>query len=123
MTLTREDILNQTTGRKLDRWVQEHIFKVDLSEFHWERKGKSMFKETDVGVVWVEIPDYSEDISAAWEIVERLKAKNWQYVIASEGEKVDVTFYWDPHRMEGCLFDCKLPEAICKAALLAVLDL
>ncbi|MFD1179230.1 hypothetical protein ACFQ3W_23455, partial [Paenibacillus puldeungensis] len=66
------------------------------------------------------IPLYSSDISAAWEVLEHLKNK---------GAEINVGFfaYWD------CSIDYPIgcnwravaetaPEAICKAALLAVLE-
>ena len=67
--------------------------------------------------------EWSTKISAAWEVVAHLKSNNWEFIIASEDDKIDVTFYWDVHRMEGAIFGGTAPEAICKAALLAVLNL
>lgn len=116
MTLTREEILAKEPGPELDKLMDEIILQREFTEF-------PMGWCYHNGRGWVHASPYSSDISAAWEVVTHLRLKNWEFVIASEGDKLDVTFYWDPHRMEGLLFTGTLPEAISKAALLAVLNL
>ncbi|MEW8987785.1 MAG: hypothetical protein AB2401_12450, partial [Bacillus sp. (in: firmicutes)] len=65
---------------------------------------------------------WSTDISAAWEVVKKLKEDNWCIALNSDYEIWSALFYWDPHKQA---YECEAdeaPEAICKAALLAVLE-
>lgn len=126
MTLTREEILAMEPGRKLDALIKEYIFKVDLSGFEWARVGNSMFKNTDDAVTWIDIPNYSLNISAAWEVVEKMRQNKIYLDIRVWPDEYQVL----PHQDENNkLIDrwivkrSSLPEAICKAALLAVLNL
>ncbi|AIQ61843.1 hypothetical protein PSTEL_00555 [Paenibacillus stellifer] len=122
MTLTREEILAMEPGRLLEAKVAELVMGLDMVEGqlpHLPRYFLSDYEKT----IHRDVPLYSSDISAAWEVVEHMKSKNWEFIIASEDEKIDVTFYWDVHRMEGAVFVGTAPQAICKAALLAVLNL
>ncbi|AIQ29341.1 hypothetical protein P40081_15170 [Paenibacillus sp. FSL P4-0081] len=124
MTLTREEILSRSPGREMDRWIQEHVFKVDLSGFHWARVGNSMFKNTDGAVTWVDIPDYSSDISAAWEVADKLKISIIpQSLSAPDNLKYLARAEWDFRQNEIDVFAATAPEAISKVALLMVLKL
>lgn len=68
------------------------------------------------------IPRYSEDISAAWEVITKMKEKNWWIALNAEDKEWNAMFYWDPHQQA---YECDAetaPEAICKAALLVAFD-
>ncbi|WP_060862915.1 hypothetical protein [Paenibacillus riograndensis] len=153
MTLTREEILNQPAGRKLDRWIQEHIFKWipwkeqrgDYFAITFQKPGdREPFMKTQRReeakqryqiIPYSEINDmlhdvygdknWSTDISAAWEVEEKIAVleKEGHYVKAlcdvvgtpRDGTR---TLAMDDWRM----LHAK-PEQRCKAALLAVLNL
>ncbi|WP_339246845.1 hypothetical protein NST58_06545 [Paenibacillus sp. FSL R10-2796] len=124
MTLTREEILAMEPGRKLDALIEEHIFNVDLSGFQWARVGNSMFKNTDGSVTWIDISRYSEDISAAWIVVEKMRNLGFNLNLYVHQSGYSIVY---PSTASGLAFEevmCKTtPDAICKVALLAVLNL
>lgn len=142
MTLTREEILAMEPGPELDKLIAEHVMGWSIYRYdkdvpkrcYYMLVDKSFDSVVDDGSwnagerkteeeAWKDNRSFSTDISAAWEVVTQLKLNNWEFIIASEDDKIDVTFYWDAHRMEGAIFGGTAPEAICKAALLAVLNL
>ncbi|MFD1176885.1 hypothetical protein ACFQ3W_11315, partial [Paenibacillus puldeungensis] len=69
------------------------------------------------------IPLYSSDISAAWEVVEKLQESQLYTDVRTclDFYEVWVTVHEDDNQTETVVCP-KLPEAICKAALLAVLE-
>ncbi|MFD1776978.1 BC1872 family protein [Paenibacillus rhizophilus] len=104
MTLTREEILAMEPGRELDELICNQIFELEM----------------------VAHVHYSTDISAAWEVVGKLDYE----VTVKKYEAMSGYRYWarvngaDPNRFDEKIANCKTaPEAICKAALLAVLNL
>lgn len=139
--LTREQILEMTT-EELSLAIAERVFKARIignsddpearllvGEFggvnavrplSGERWQTASWRNSDEKA-WLDCPKYTEDIAAAWEVLLKLK---------SMGAEVNVGFYekWD------CSIDYPVgcnyrevaetaQEAICKAALLAVLGL
>lgn len=84
-------------------------------------------KDGEEVLVWEELPNYPEDISAAWQVLEKLK-KEWGCItllwdvgswdIILESYDTCKTFFLGK---ESGLTYKELPEAICKAALLAKL--
>jgi len=120
MGIPRDEILATEPGRLLDALVAEYV--VGIKEHR-----KAYPESFDERVIWFRnppnvtayyVPFYSTDISAAWEVVEMFS-------------------YIDIHRYDD-FFACAIypignsavirargktmPEAICKAALLAVMD-
>jgi hypothetical protein len=103
--MTKEEILAMEAGRELNYLVAKHIFNMDNTDY---------------------IP-YSENISAAWEVVEKIGQNKFKVEIlrSSDGK------YFATCKKVGSVSD-KLfevyakadtaPEAICKAALLAVME-
>ena len=154
MTLTREEILNQKPGRKLDRWIQEHILKWipwaeqrrdhisvtyqkpgEREPYRGSQNWKSQMDRYSI-IPFYEIDpmkhivygdkDWSTDISAAWEVIEKLDYE----MTVKKYEGMAGYLYWcrvngaDVNRFDEKIVTCKkAPEAICKAALLAVLNL
>lgn len=150
MTLTREEIINQPPGRKLDRWVQEHIFKWipwaekrgDYVTVTYQKPGerepyrgsqnwKSQLDRYSI-ITFSEIDpmkhvvygdkDWSTDISAAWGVLEQFK----QYTVmkaAGWAEEYDCRIWVGITGDQWSVQAKTAPEAICKAALLARLNL
>lgn len=135
-TLTREKIVAMEPV-ELGPAVAEHIFKAKVI-------GKENFPELRLLIgwfgkeawkpmkgnwrnaewrnsderAWLDCPQFGEDIGAAWKIIECLK------------DKMDISVYTDGNGKyasecgKWTVDDCETaPEAICKAALLAVLNL
>lgn len=111
MTYTREQILALEPGRELDKIVAEHVTKYQSLTTHLNADGTFGY-----------LPNYSTDIAAAWEVVKHMK-DSWEFVLSSEDGKWEVIFYWDVHKPCKTVKDTTAELAICKAALLAVLDL
>lgn len=114
--MTRADVLGMQVGRELDSLVAEKVMGLKIySRIGHNYLGKDGFYKI--------IREYSTDISAAWEVVEKL--------INDAG--IDISIIFDISREykvkitdDGVIkskIQCKTaPEAICKAALLAVLE-
>lgn len=97
-----EDILAMRPGEELDGKITEKVMK-DISE------------------------NYSQDVSSAWKVVERLTEMGWRIDIMSSAEEENVggikmvngTPVSLNYLSENVQSD-NLPEAVCKAALLIV---
>jgi len=125
MTLTREEIQGMKPGKKLNELVMHHIFKMKK-----EPVGESFtwVYEVDEKIMdWR--PHYfnpSAGISAAWEVVEKMRQNKIYLDIRVWPDEYQVL----PHQDENnklierwIVQKSSLPEAIGKAALLAVLNL
>ncbi|MGE5582771.1 MAG: BC1872 family protein [Bacillota bacterium] len=134
--LTPEMIENEPPGVRLDSWVNENVMIVP-----------PLFVYTEVGEETVdyypqghreriavhdramanEVPKYSTDIAAAWKVVETINGRGWPFSIRLREDGRVITecgsnkcnsgvFYHD-----GAYYST-VPESICKAALLGMLD-
>lgn len=125
---TREEILAEPAGRRLDAWVQQYVLGVEPREV-------SVAGGDDTVTVWVgnaalsdgiwnrvELlrhgapPRYSEDIAAAWGVVEHLNRAGmwWEADGGRLGLPVRFRFSFG-ESVEAA----DLPLAVCRAALLA----
>ncbi|MEF2243983.1 BC1872 family protein [Paenibacillus sp. IITD108] len=116
MTYTREQILAMEPGRELDKIVSEHVTKYQSLTTHLNADGTFGY-----------LPNYSTDIAAAWDLLKEINEKGLVWRI--EGARVSV---FDPYvgspADDGSLVHYEIigsgiADTICKAALLAVLDL
>jgi hypothetical protein len=142
MTLTREEILAMEPGRELDKLIAEQVMGWSIYRFdkdvpercYYMLVDKSFDPVVDDGYwnagerkteeeAWNDNRPFSTDISAAWEVVMHLKSKYWYFMLSDENEGWEASFYWDPHRPAFEAVSSDAPQAICKAALLAVLKL
>ena len=96
--MSKQEILTMEAGDKLDELIAEEIF-------HWVYKARVM-------------PYYSTDISAAWQVVEKL-VKRYVFDLYFD----DVGDCWVCKLFDGQQeykgYGQAAPEAICKAALIA----
>jgi len=120
--VTREEIM-RLEGRELDAAVAEHVMgwtNVIYSDITAAPKGVRPDGLPDA------VPHYSEDIAAAWQVVERLTAMGYQFELAFvpryEPEPWLALFFVPPRRPApaSSAFAATAAEAICRAALLAV---
>jgi len=68
-------------------------------------------------------PFYSEEIAAAWEVVEKMQEKGFAYELTHDHEDLPTAKFYDQdgNSFKGYSFEkCDLKEAICHASLLAV---
>ncbi|MCM3703827.1 BC1872 family protein [Paenibacillus macerans] len=119
--MTREEI-QDLKGRALDLAVHTEVMGNDMKGYRWPKHGPgpAMVKVRDGFVRWIDIPYYSKDMNAAMEAVNKFDLNtfnlNWLDASNSHGEG------WHCKLGEAHAVRCKTaPEAICKAALLAVL--
>lgn len=116
--MTREEIEKMSAGREMDALVMEWVTKFTVDDnFH--------------------IPSYSTDIAAAWAAVEKLQEiyPDYDFYLEKSGRHVEFWFRindtsqggwnssgaWDK-RISDAEADTA-PLAICRAALLAVMEL
>jgi hypothetical protein len=116
MDLSKEQILGEPTGKQMDIWVAEYVMGYDLTG-----------KKPDLPIRFVGTPpNYSEDISFAWEVVLALsKPIDGEYFQVTVCEKpyIQGAFCarWSRGHLQQVAFADSAPLAICRAALLAKL--
>lgn len=115
--MTREEILAMEPGRELDALIEQHIFGKRVEWIQDEVTDPYPIVPAEYGYI---VENYSSDISAAWEVVNQMYKDNWDFTLERHRfmnrDKVGAFF--------GSLETVKAeaaPEAICKAALLAIL--
>lgn len=125
--MDREMILKMEPGRELDALVAEKVMGYTIERFTFRCDGMS--EET---MIWLQAENkynqvsFSTDISAAWEVVEKMKQNEWSVTIQAYGNEpnevteYEVTFGFLNEKPAAAVKSA--PEAICKAALIAVLD-
>lgn len=73
-------------NRELDRLIAEHIFGLEISTSEFMCRN---------GIVWVNIPHYSTDISDAWKVVEELQFPKVPFQISKAYKEYDFeTYEW-----------------------------
>ena len=119
--MTREDIKNMLAGRGLDALIAEKVMGLTVD---YEFSEPCILSLRDKYDDWGFLPNYSTDISAAWEVVEKLCNET--------GCDVVKVCKRDPELLRG-EWSCNLgrgfealgdtaPLAICRAALLTILE-
>jgi hypothetical protein len=107
----RDEILAMEPGRELDALVAEKVMGLKSIAPNSAMDGEYP--------VW--IPAYSIDIAAAWQVVERM-GRTWDmYLSRHYSGRWTCTFDRHGNYLETTVKAGSAPEAICKAALLAVM--
>lgn len=126
MNLTREEILAMKPGRKLDALVAEKVFGWGNTKRctggGWSGNPPEYMNGCRFGDYRdrKEVPNYSTAIAAAWEVLMKFP----RYFIAQGyGELVCKVFMNKEPEPSGIAGSITAPEAIVKAALMAVLHL
>lgn len=111
--MTREEILAMEPGSELNRLVALRIMGYEPSRLQtgYVRKGAHATYPNP----------YSTDISAAWEVVRRISKDYGVNVYEEDGAPCECTLVRYPETV-AVVGGSSAPEAICKAALLAVLE-
>lgn len=129
MTYTREQILSMPVGCELDALVAEVALELKVRMLN-EVTDNAFKLQYDRKVIDVGegrygcLARYSTDISAALEVVEKMRKNKIYLDIRVWPEEYQVLPHQDEHNklIEHCIVKSpSLPEAICKAALLASL--
>jgi hypothetical protein len=119
--MTREEILAMPAGRELDSLISEKIMGYVTHGHFREKNG-----------VRILVQPYSTDISAAWEVVEKIqglrelngcKVRLQVKILVIRGiYTVSIIDYLNNDKCLGEETANTAPEAICKAALIAVME-
>ncbi|PAF31886.1 hypothetical protein [Paenibacillus sp. 7516] len=120
--LTREQVFMMSAGRELDSLVAEKIMGLELVEEMLAAYPRYWLPEYDK-TYHRAVPLYSTDISAAWSVVERMRTEYKQFITLIDNAHLnyDVRFSGDKSKEYTRLSN--VSHAICRAALLAVLDI
>ena len=125
--MNKEDILNMEAGEELDELIAEKVMGFIKLPFPGLPKFQ---KPTDDGVIPLYYtPKYSTDISAAWEVVEKIlkmpSSVNIQCDFHSDGNYFACYIHPYPRDETKLIMEHAptAPLAICRAALLAVMEL
>ena len=117
--MTKEEILSLKAGKELNIRIAKTVMRKSYA--HDETFGDM---EIDSQRVYGTLQPYSEDISAAWQVMERMKGYNPRIAFDTLSQKWEAAF-----SIREADFTCPValadtaPEAICKAALMALLEI
>ena len=126
--MNREEILNMPAGRELDALVAEKVMGFIKLPFPGLPKYQKPTKDGVVPLYYV--PNFSTDISAAWEVVEKMcdgdknKFMIYRFGFGPKKPKIRWRVSWG-QGWENLLSYCdaeSAPLAICRAALLTVCE-
>ncbi len=122
-TVTRDEAMN-LSGRELDAAVAERVMGRSVVWREWREE----LRPTDrySGAI---ITRYSTDNTTIWQVVERMHELGWRYVMLKGFQQGNHRHYaafdrqeWYDANPPWSAWAGTLPEAICRAALLAVAE-
>lgn len=121
--MTRDEILNMPAGREMDMLICEYVMQIKARCTVTTYQGKEVIGKEYVAIInhqEVEMPYYSTDIDAAWNVIGKKEINGWSCVVENLRGAWQCTF--SKIGVGGAFCTAKLaPLAICRAALLAVL--
>jgi len=113
MNMTRDEIENMSSGREMDALIAERVLGLKV-DYEFEGFGglrvPSLVDKYDE---WGYLPDYSTDISAVWQVIEKLKEHKPLLNYDPYSKKWYMCFNGAPFYSAETA-----PLAICRAALL-----
>jgi hypothetical protein len=110
--------LDVMVAERVFGWVRDHDAESQTATGSpiWEAPGKEYLQNGT--------PDYSTDIAAAWLVVEKMRERGISMDLTGLANKYDQQWsctFGDPETQNGeCSDAASAPEAICRAALLAI---
>lgn len=115
--MTREEIMTEPAGRKMNAAIHEKVFGLKVNWQHgWP------FTD-EVGLLgYRSVPKYSEDIAAAWPVVEWLRERWGQISFYGAQAWRCNQYHYDPCHVGISGTGDTLPVAICRAALLVAME-
>lgn len=135
--MNREEVLATTPGRKLDCLVAEFVlgFKRTKTpeDYNGQNGGTDVLIPPDMDSFPNYPPmgkialgyfanDYSTDLSAAWEVVEKMRADGFELSLNDYSDNGYQVFFVGNNQKQPTATTETAPEAISKAALLAVME-
>jgi hypothetical protein len=117
--MTKEDILNMQPEIELNYLVAENIMKLKIGSVIWETDDNEKIKQS--------IYNYSTDISYAWDVFKEVstwlfskRRRFFQEIQSFTRTNSEAIIAWPDVLI---VLKDRMPEAICKAALIVKLDL
>jgi len=126
MELTREIVLAEPPGKRLDSWIAEKVMGWEYKDaiYSWGEVLRPSQWIKPNGWPVDRVSCYSTDTAAVWEVAEQLQKQG--YVVCIEllpYEETSVGVYEADPANQIAYAKAQTPaEAICKAALLAVME-
>ena len=122
--MKRDEILNMQAGNKTDVLIAKKVFNLSVMEWINHPETRPVFIGVGKDEEDKDIPYYSTDIAAAWEVVTEMQRRNcWVYVnVLSSRSQVVITDESKQPAYDGYADINNVPLAICRAALLAVME-
>lgn len=129
--MTKEEIMEMKPGPEFDILITEMVMGWKrIAPVSWWKCGATFALKNAFGTIKCpkcQISSYSQDIEAAWEVVEKMMSKEYRYVLKGNfrGNGKHWCGFdnqeWVDHNplFQSPLCDT-LPLAICKAALIAI---
>jgi hypothetical protein len=121
--MTRDEILNMPAGKIMDDLIRIKIFEYARMHYpgedYWGEKCEDKDFPSCLCLRQVPYHNYSKDMSAAWEVVERIADSNFS--LARNGDLCP-SGLWECIVTGAVANANTAPLAICRAALLAVLE-
>ena len=131
--MTREEILSMSAGRELDELIAEKVMGYVFVSDKGLPQGKIFRNEFNLAIYAI---DYSSNILSTWEVVEKFESLSIHkgVLLNGIGKQLQGKGVWDkgykceivvdmPNFKTVCAIGTTAPEAICRAALLATLEL
>lgn len=127
--MTRDEILKMPAGRELDALVATKVLGYTYDPESWVEWGITSPDGNREGELFLRA--YSTDIAAALEVVEKMRGDNWRFGCSSRefgtGDNwwawLENPPHWESSDTKSATAEADtLPLAICRAALLAMLD-
>lgn len=116
--MTRDEILNMPAGLRLNELIAEYVMKLDRTKPGQWRESVDWW----VNGLPSECPDYSTDISAAWQVVEKFYSMTFDRWSNGKEFRCYLVTARDGKNCDGMAVADTAPLAICRAALLAVME-
>ncbi|MDG0056954.1 hypothetical protein MMB75_25345 [Paenibacillus sp. P2(2022)] len=126
--MTRDEVIakwNSMQPRERDAWVAEKVMGLELSDNMLAAYPK--YRLPDYPDYFRDVPNYSTDISAAWEVIDKLSKTHFTEVAMTQLD--DGSWGWmtrfilaegEPYWVKGYrMAATTVQEAICLAALIA----
>jgi hypothetical protein len=122
--MTREEILNMPAGREMDALIAEKVLNL-MVDYEFEEPFVPALR--DKYDEWGYLPNYSADIAAAWEVVEKMRMaiipKDGGGWFAAIEQDFDETLGYYERQVSYWITADTVPLVICRTALLAVMEL
>ena len=119
--MTHDEIMKLEAGRELDTLVAERVMGWKLKSHKWidgeTRLGDFPEDKKETGTSYRRVLKYTTDISAAWEVVEKMNSEGFAfYILWTTG--IPWAMFDKDSSMEYSAEADTAPLAICRAALL-----